>query len=88
MIRCFEGPARKALPAKADPPVTILSPRGEREVHPRLFRLMEWHQQIDQMLRMAQQRSAPDSAELQQLQNSKRRAKRLINRVILRIAYG
>ena len=49
-------------------------------MHPRLFRLIETHQRIDQRLRFELQRPRPDSLQLMRLKRLKLRAKDLIQR--------
>ena len=53
-------------------------------MHPRLFRLIEKHQRIDDLLRFAQQRA--DGAEIARLRWLKTRAKQLIHRFARRAA--
>ena len=60
--------------------------KRRRDVHPRLFRLLEKHQRIDELLRAAQRRSAADRVEVERLQGLKARAKHLIHRSTLRPA--
>jgi hypothetical protein len=60
--------------------------KRRRDVHPRLFRLLEKHQRIDELLRAAQRRPAADRVELDRLQDLKTRAKHLIYRSTLRPA--
>ncbi|RXZ65514.1 DUF465 domain-containing protein [Pelagerythrobacter rhizovicinus] len=53
-------------------------------MHSRLFRLIERHQRIDELLRFAQQRA--DSHEVARLRSLKRKAKGLIHRFTMRAA--
>jgi uncharacterized protein YdcH (DUF465 family) len=55
-------------------------------LHPRLFRLLEKHQRIDESLRMAQPRRGADRAEIDRLRSLKIKAKDLIHRFTLRTA--
>ena len=55
-------------------------------MHPRLYRLIEKHQRIDEALRIAQQRRWADLAEIKRLQDLKSRAKDLIHHFTLRAA--
>jgi uncharacterized protein YdcH (DUF465 family) len=55
-------------------------------LHPRLFRLLEKHQRIDESLRMAQRRRVADWAEIDRLRRLKIKAKDLIHRFTLRTA--
>ena len=55
-------------------------------MHPRLFRLIEKHQRIDEMLRVAQRRADP--REIDRLRGLKMRAKRLIHRLTARPAFS
>ena len=57
-------------------------------MHPRLFRLIEKHQRIDELLRLAQQRRAADRAEIAQLRSLKAKSKQLIQRFIVRTAHS
>ena len=50
-------------------------------MHPRLFRLIETHQRIDQRLSDEQRRPRPDSLQLMRLKRLKLRAKDLIHRL-------
>ena len=52
-------------------------------MHPRLFRLIETHQRIDQRLRSELGRERPDLLNLMRLERLKLRAKRLIARFTL-----
>ena len=54
-------------------------------MHPRLFRLIEKHQRIDERLRLAQRRPAAE-AEIVQLRRLKAKAKELIHRFTMRTA--
>lgn len=47
-------------------------------MHPRLFRLIEKHQRIDEQLRIAQRRA--DRSEVDRLRGLKMKAKQLIHR--------
>ena len=49
-------------------------------MHPRLFRLLEKHQSIDEALRLEQRRRSPDWSEILQLKRHKLRVKDLIHR--------
>ena len=49
-------------------------------MHPRLFRLLEKHQSIDEALRLEQRRGSPDWSEILQLKRYKLRVKDLIHR--------
>lgn len=60
--------------------------KRRRDLHPRLFRLLERHQRIDERLRAAQRRPAADRFEIERLQGLKTRAKQLIHRSTLRSA--
>lgn len=51
-------------------------------MHPRLFRLIERHQRIDELLRFAQQRA--DGSEIVRLRSLKMKAKQLIHRFTIR----
>ena len=51
---------------------------------PRLFRLIEKHQRIDELLRFAQQRA--DGHEIARLRSLKLKAKQLIHRCTMRAA--
>lgn len=51
-------------------------------MHPRLFRLIERHQRIDELLRFAQQRA--DGHEVARLRSLKLKAKQLIRRFTMR----
>lgn len=53
-------------------------------MHPRLFRLIESHQRIDQALRWEQRRRFPDMFKLMRLKRLKLRAKDMIHRFTLR----
>ena len=53
-------------------------------MNPRLFRLIETHQRIDQGLRREQRRPLPDMLELLRLTDLKLRTKQLIERYPLR----
>lgn len=53
-------------------------------MHPRLFRLIERHQRIDELLRFAQQRA--EGHEIARLRSLKLKAKRLIHRFTTRAA--
>lgn len=55
-------------------------------MHPRLFRLIEAHQRIDERLRLAQQRPVAALADVVHLKVLKTRAKRLIERFTMRTA--
>lgn len=55
-------------------------------MHARLFRLLEKHQRIDELLRAAQRRPAADRVEVDRLQGLKAKAKYLIHRSTLRAA--
>lgn len=57
-------------------------------MHPRLFRLIEKHQRVDELLRLAQQRRAADRAEIAQLRSLKAKSKQLIQHFILRTAHS
>lgn len=59
--------------------------KRRRDVHPRLFRLLEKHQRIDDRLRAALRRPA-DPVEVERLQGLKAKAKQLIHRSTLRAA--
>ena len=50
-------------------------------MHPRLFRLIETHQRIDQRLSDEQRRPRPDSLQLMRLKRLKLRVKDLIHRL-------
>lgn len=50
-------------------------------MNPRLYRLIETHQRIDQALRHEQRRRLPDSIRLVQLKKLKLRVKDLIHRL-------
>jgi hypothetical protein len=50
-------------------------------MHPRLYRLIETHQRIDDALRREQRRRAPDLIELLRLKQLRLRTKTLINRL-------
>lgn len=50
-------------------------------MHPRLFRLIETHQRIDQRLSDEQRRPRPDTLQLMRLKRLKLRAKDLIHRL-------
>jgi hypothetical protein len=52
-------------------------------MHPRLFRLIETHQRIDQRLRLELTRPRPDGFQLFRLKRLKLRAKALIQRFTL-----
>jgi hypothetical protein len=52
-------------------------------MNPRLFRLIETHQRIDQGLRRERRRPLPDMLELLRLNHLKLRTKRLIQRFTL-----
>ena len=52
-------------------------------MHPRLFRLIETHQRIDQRLRLELTRPLPDGFQLFRLKRLKLRAKALIQRFTL-----
>ena len=52
-------------------------------MHPRLFRLIETHQRIDQRLRSELTRPLPDAFQLMRLKRLKLRAKQLIARFTL-----
>ena len=52
-------------------------------MNPRLFRLIETHQRIDQGLRVERRRACPDMLELLRLTHLKLRTKRLIQRFTL-----
>ena len=52
-------------------------------MHPRLFRLIETHQRIDQRLRQELKRPLPDAFQLMRLTRLKDRAKALIRRFTL-----
>lgn len=74
---------RDALPklgSSGDP----WSTRGDVRVHLRLFRLIEMHQRIDELLRFAQQRA--DGREVARLCSLKLRARQLIHRFTRRAA--
>ena len=49
-------------------------------MHPRLYRLIETHQRIDDALRSEQRRRWPDAFEVMRLKRLKLRAKDLIHR--------
>lgn len=51
-------------------------------MHPRLFRLIERHQRVDELLRFAQQRA--DGREIARLRSLKMKAKLLIHRFTIR----
>lgn len=51
-------------------------------MHPRLFRLIETHQRIDERLRLAQRRA--DRPEIDRLRDLKLKVKQLIHRFTLR----
>ena len=53
-------------------------------MNPRLFRLIETHQRIDQGLRHERRRTLPDMLELLRLTHLKLRTKQLIERFTLR----
>ena len=53
-------------------------------MNPRLFRLMEQHQSIDEALRFEQRRKFPDWSEIFQLKRHKLRVKDLIHRITRR----
>lgn len=53
----------------------------EKVVHPRLFRLLETHQRIDERLRAAQRQVAPERSDLDRLLQLKAKAKLLIARL-------
>ena len=55
-------------------------------MHPRLFRLIEKHQRIDEMLRAAQRRA--DTPEVDRLRSLKIKAKQLIHRLTARPAFA
>ena len=55
-------------------------------MHPRLFRLIETHQRIDELLRHAQWRAR--GLEIARLRVMKMKARRLIHRFTLRAAHG
>ena len=55
-------------------------------MHPRLFRLIERHQRIDELLRFAQSRA--DHHEVVRLRTLKLKAKRLIERATLKAAFS
>jgi hypothetical protein len=77
------GPALP--PESADPPVTP-GPEEETKMHPRLFRLLEKLQRIDERLRLAQRRRAADRSEIVRLRGLRLKAKRLIHLFTLRAA--
>lgn len=52
-------------------------------MHPRLFRLLEQHQSIDEALRLEQRRPSPDWSGLLRLKRHKLRVKDLIHRFTL-----
>ena len=55
-------------------------------MHPRLFRLIEKLQRIDDRLRLAERRSSADPSEVARLRGLKLKAKRLIHLFTLRAA--
>ncbi len=55
-------------------------------MHPRLYRLIEKHQRIDDALRVEQRRRLPDAFRLMRLKKLKLRAKDLIHRMTRRTA--
>ena len=57
-------------------------------MHPRLFRLLENHQRIDEQLRAAQQQRATNLNEIERLLGLKAKAKFLIDWFTLRPALG
>lgn len=50
-------------------------------MHPRLYRLLEKHQRVDERLRQEQRRSRPDWLRVMQLERLKLRIKDLIDRM-------
>ena len=57
-------------------------------MHSRLYRLIEKHQRIDVLLRLAEQRRAADRSEIEQLRGLKSKVKQLILRCTLRTAHS
>lgn len=55
-------------------------------MNPRLYRLLEKHQRLDEALRQEQERRLPDTFKVMQLRQLKLRAKQLIHRFALRTA--
>ena len=51
-------------------------------MHPRLYRVLESHQRIDEKLRREQRRSSPDSLQLVRLKKLKLRIKNMIHRFL------
>lgn len=68
----------------SEPPIDRKVMKRRRDVHPRLYRLIETHQRIDNALRQEQRRRWPDPLRLTQLKRLKLRVKDLIHRFAAR----
>jgi len=62
--------------------------KRRRDVHSRLYRLIETHQRVDRALREEQRRRGADPMRLTQLKKTKLRVKDLIHRFTMRRAHA
>lgn len=76
-----DAKARRSTPAKTRILRSTKSKR-RKNVHPRLYRLIETHQKIDAALRREQSRPGPNGFRMMRLKKLKLRVKDLIHRFI------